>query len=304
MVTTCTVREVLGITPPVRVSRDTRKNTFEARIPFHFNVSVHTFVLVSLNYLILSPSATQSRKDVARQFRSAVKVKTRRLVPSKPTLALDEREDEGFIRVGKRLEIDPRAESPPPNYRTITGPKGALSESSDDGQSDAPSSFDEDTIDSYSAETARLSRVLSEDMSNVPAWLDLIAHSASTNPTSQGRASIWLTMLEKALASHPSNTSSVALRLRFLQAVRDARSAAEEDAAWERALMDIQSETLWIEYIGHRLAQNGPGDLEAAIGRVWREVGKSEFDPRRRYFAQLRVFWRTMTGLREAGQSS
>lgn len=158
-------------------------------------------------------------------------------------------------------------------------------------------------MDAYSAETARLARILSEDMSNIPAWLSVIAHSASTNPTPQGRAELWVTMLEKALSAHPSNRQSDTLRLRYLEAVRDAKTSAEEDAAWERALMDIQNENLWVEYISYRLAKDGPNDLEAAVSRVWRELSRSSFDPDRRFFAQLRVFWRAVVGLREAGES-
>lgn len=212
-------------------------------------------------------------------------------------------EEEGFIPVDKPQDlVAPFTKDP--DYRAITQLKDPDSDTSESETNDLDwiDSDDADTTDVYSAETARLARALSEDLSSVPAWLDVIAHSASTNPTSQGKAEIWVTMLEKALSAHPSNRQSDTLRLRYLDAVRDARSSTDEDAAWERALLDIQSENLWVEYVSYRLAKNGPNDIETAVTRVWRELERSNLEPERRFFAQLRVFWRAIVGLREAGE--
>lgn len=200
--------------------------------------------------------------------------------------------------------MDTQGYTDAPDYRAITQLKDTAS---DDSESDDENiveidSDDEDTMDAYTAETARLARILSQDLSNVSAWLDVITHSASTNPTPQGRAEIWLTMLEKALAAHPLNRQSDTLRLRYLEAVRDAKTSENEDAAWERALLDIQSENIWVEYISYRLAKYGPNELESAVTRVWTELSRSDLSPERRFFVQLRVFWRAVLGLQQAGE--
>jgi hypothetical protein len=212
-------------------------------------------------------------------------------------------EVDGFIPVGKPRNAALNT-ADPPDYRSLTLPRDADSGSSD-GQSEGISgidSDDEDTTDAYSAETARLARILQEDMSSVPAWLDVISHSASTNPTAQGRADIWLTMLERAISAHPRNRQSDALRLRYLEALRDTKSSEEEEAAWERALLEIQSENLWVEYISHRLEKHGPEYIENAVTRIWRELSGANFVADRKHRTQLRVFWRAVIGLKEAGQ--
>lgn len=211
-------------------------------------------------------------------------------------------EEDGFIPVEKPRNATSITNAP--DYRAVTQLNDLDSElsGSDEDELHWIDSEDEDTTDTYSSETARLAHILSEDMSSIPAWFNVIAHSASSNPTPQGRAEIWLTMLEKALSAHPSNRRSDTLRLRYLEAVRDAKSSSDEDSAWERALMDLQSENLWVEYISNRLAKHGPNDLETAVVRIWRELSKSNFDPERRHYAQLRIFWRAIVGLQEAGK--
>jgi hypothetical protein len=110
-------------------------------------------------------------------------------------------------------------------------------------------------------------------------------------------------MLEKAINAHPKNRSSDVLRLRFLEAVRDAKSPNEEDLAWDRALLEIKSSILWVEYIGYRLRKDGPEGIEKAVSRIWSEIERSPLDVSRKDRARLRVFWRAIVGLREAGES-
>lgn len=214
-------------------------------------------------------------------------------------------EVDGFIPVGKPRNTAPNT-ADPPEYRSLTLPKDTDTDSSDSdsGGIEDIDSDDEDTTDAYSAETARLARILQEDMSSVPAWLDVISHSASSNPTAQGRADIWLTMLDRAMSAHPRNRQSDILRLRYLEAMRDTKASEEEEAAWEQALLEIQSENLWVEYISHRLEKHGPESLENAVIRIWRELSGANFGTDRKHRTQLRVFWRAVTGLKEAGQFS
>ncbi|KAF8317313.1 hypothetical protein DL93DRAFT_552307 [Clavulina sp. PMI_390] len=108
-------------------------------------------------------------------------------------------------------------------------------------------------------------------------------------------------MLEKALAAHPANRTSPVLRLRYLEAVREAKGAKEEEAAWERALLEIKSEELWLQYITYRLTRGGVSALDAAVVRIMKEIASSQFEPRRAFFARLRVFWRTIVALKQAG---
>jgi NRDE-2, necessary for RNA interference len=138
----------------------------------------------------------------------------------------------------------------------------------------------------------------------VSSWLDVIAHSASTNPTPAGRADIWITMLEKAMLGHPANKTSEALRLRYLEAIRELRSGSEEETAWTKAFDEIKSENLWVEYIGFRLRKRGAEALESAISRVWKAVDTLGDNEQRKYHARLRIFWRAIVGLREAGACS
>lgn len=252
-------------------------------------------------------------------------MKTRRLIIPKQTTSINIDEEDGFIPLATlRIKDDDQ----PPSYRSITQSvrpsdihSSNESSSSDDGLNSAEE--DLDTTDVYTAETSRLSQILSSDLSDVPAWLDVISHTASLNPTPQGRAEIWVTMLEKAMASHPSNSQSVTLRLRYIEAIRDANGIgpgfqdAEKDAdgrmvrdreveAWESALTDIVSEDLWVEYVSYNLASKGVEEIEEAVGRVWKIIGRasgSDWNAQRRYYAYLRVFWRTIIGLKEAGKS-
>jgi len=214
-------------------------------------------------------------------------------------------EVDDFVPVG-RPRNTARSAADPPKYRSITLPKDTDSSGSDSDSEgiEGIGSNDEDTTDAYSAETARLGRILQEDMSSVSAWLNVIGHSASANPTAQGRADIWCTMLEKAISAHPKNRRSDVLRLRYLEAVRDTKSSEEEEAAWERALLEIKSENMWVEYVSHRLGEHGPGpeSIEKAVTRIWHEVSTADLGAGRRYRAQLRVFWRAITALKESGQ--
>ena len=212
-------------------------------------------------------------------------------------------EVDDFVPVGRPRNTAPSA-ADPPKYRSITLPKDTDSRGSDsdsDGM-EGIGSNDEDTTDAYSAETARLGRILQEDMSSVSAWLNVIGHSASANPTARGRADIWHTMLENAISAHPKNRRSDVLRLRYLEAMRDTKSSEEEDAAWERALLEIKSENMWVEYISYRLGKYGPESIEEAVTRIWHELSTAELDAGRKYRAQLRVFWRAITALKESGQ--
>lgn len=224
---------------------------------------------------------------------------TRRLLPSSNGVLKGE--DDGFIPVSKPRTLG--ASEKAPAYRSIEAAHDddGDSSSSDDDPMAWVDSDDEDTIDSHSAETARLARILDEDVRNIHSWVNVIKHSASTNPTPAGRADIWINMLQKAINAHPSNRLSDVLRLRYLDAVLDGRPPKELEAAWEKALVEVPSEDIWVEYVGFRLRKDGPQALDEVVARVYGIISKSDLTEESRYFARLRVFWRAATGLTEAG---
>jgi hypothetical protein len=211
-------------------------------------------------------------------------------------------EEEGFIPISKPVKpsSDPQAN---PDYRSINEPNDNSDGDSSNDEEDAlgwPDS-DDDAVDAHSAETARLARILAADTSNISSWLNVIAHSASTNPTPAGRADIWITMLEKAMLAHPANKTSDVLRLRYLEVIREARPGSEEEKAWTTALNEIKSENLWVEYIGFKLRRGGAESLDGAISKIWEEVDALGEDDSRKYRARLRIFWRAVVAQREAG---
>ena len=208
-------------------------------------------------------------------------------------------EEEGFIPISKPSP-DPETK---PAYRSITEPNDNSDRDSSTDEEDALSwlESDDDAVDAHSAETTRLARILATDTSNVSSWLNVIAHSASTNPTPAGRADIWITMLEKAMLAHPANKTSDKLRLRYLEVIREARPGSEEERAWALALSEITSENIWVEYIGFKLRRGGAESLEGAVSNIWEKMGALGDNEPRQHHARLRIFWRALIGLREAG---
>ncbi len=152
-------------------------------------------------------------------------------------------------------------------------------------------------------ETARLARIQAADTTNINSWFNVIAHSASTNPTQAGRGEIWVTMLEKAMNDHPKNKRSTALRLRYLGVIREAKGSEVEDLAWEKALNEIHDENLWLEYLNYRLRKFGLDSLVDTLHALRERVETIQHDERRKYHTRLRLFWRSIVVLREAGMS-
>ncbi|KAF8327904.1 NRDE-2, necessary for RNA interference-domain-containing protein [Cantharellus anzutake] len=262
-------RHVLGAPRNARLFRDSRSQKYELYIPH---------------------GVSASRAHTLRAFRLIAKTKARRLIPSSESLLPGEEDD--FIPVqGKSLAGPDQV-----------APSGASDDSSDGESLNLPES-DEDAPDARMTETARLERILAADKTNVNAWFNVIAHTASANPTPAGRADIWVTMLEKAIDSHPRNKHSTALRLRYLSIIRAAKGSEAEDVAWKEALDDIQDENLWLEYMNYRLQKSGIDSLAETLHMIRHRIRDTLTDERRKYYIQLRLFWRSVVALKEAGIS-
>ena len=103
--------------------------------------------------------------------------------------------------------------------------------------------------------------------------------------------------------NHPKNKLSTALRLRYLGVIREARGSAAEDMAWENALREIHDENLWLEYLNYRLGKFGLDSLVDTLHDLRKRVENIQLDERRKYHIQLRLFWRSIVALKEAGMS-
>ncbi|KDQ12936.1 hypothetical protein BOTBODRAFT_161151 [Botryobasidium botryosum FD-172 SS1] len=233
---------------------------------------------------------------------------TRRLITaSKSTTA--EYHEEGFIALSNRRRTnDPDA----PDYRSITQDKHPTSDSDtttdEDSEEDDDSEGSDDeqttTLTSFAQKSQDLSKAVKSSPTDIDSWLQLAHHSTSVSATSEARATVALSVFERAFAAHPDNKRSPTLRAYYLRmgaALWDAQQLARE---WKIALRESStgpSGGLWVDYLGFVLKSEGVRGIEKAMDQIWDALGK-ESDPSHEHDnLKLRVFWRACVGLREAG---
>lgn len=146
-----------------------------------------------------------------------------------------------------------------------------------------------------------LESILDKDPSSIDAWLSLLSHTLSTvSPNSKNadkvRSEISLSVLKRALSSHPQNSRSPILRLKYLQAGEQLWTLTQLNEEWEQVL-ENSPVNLWPEWLDWRIrvAQDGIDggirDAQRALAAL-RHADEAE---------KLRVFWRTATAIRDAG---
>jgi hypothetical protein len=211
-------------------------------------------------------------------------------------------EVDGFLRLPSR-----RGRQNDQPYREITLTKNESDSESSDASSDSSSDEDSDYmhLTSHQQTLKYLEHQLTSDLSSIPTWLSLLSQTLSTVPytsknATKARSEIALSILSRALSSHPQNSSSKVLRLKFLKAGEDVWHESKLRAEWEDALtvggMEIWME--WLEWRIRRAAKGIDGIVEDA-GRVLRSLGNGKDDE----IGKLRVFWRVAVVLKNAGMS-
>nr|VWO94247.1 Pre-mRNA-splicing factor CLF1 (crooked-neck-like protein 1) [Ganoderma boninense] len=190
-------------------------------------------------------------------------------------------------------------------YREIElGKQGLDSDESDLSEESASSGDESDTTPLTSSQSTlkSLEGRLSANPTDIPTWLSLLSHTISTVPitsknASRARADISLSVLSRAISTHPSNLRSRTLRLKYLKAGETVWEPGKLEEEWEDAIKvgDIEIWMAWFDWRVRRtpnLLETIAEDLE----RILRTSTVHEDE-----VGQLRIFWRAAIALRDAG---
>ncbi|KAI0307929.1 NRDE-2, necessary for RNA interference-domain-containing protein [Multifurca ochricompacta] len=179
-----------------------------------------------------------------------------------------------------------------------------------DSETDSPSvsagsdNLDDDDQDgtafpSYHEKMRSLEKQLSKDPSSASTWLSLLSHSLAQVPTASKnatkvRSEITLSILDRALQVLPKSPSSTRIRLLYLHAGEELWTDDTLRQEWEKALAagDIDVLLAWLDW----RIRNGSGGLNGTVEAITRvfAFAASESD-------RLRIFWRLVCALRQAG---
>jgi hypothetical protein len=233
--------------------------------------------------------------------------KTRRLLaqPARPLSALHpnkQQSDEGteFLRLSKpRKQV---AEA----YRTITREEDMSSDESNSSSPSDPESSDGEgdrlVLSSHQATLKSLEEILREDPSSISTWLSLLSHSTAvisldSKNAARTRAEIAVSILSRAIWAHPSNKTSVRLRLKHLKAGEEEWDAQRLNKEWESALK-LNSIEIWMGWLNWRIsdARGGIHGFVEDAKRALRTLHPQDETGR------LRVQWRVAVALRQAGK--
>jgi len=193
------------------------------------------------------------------------------------------------------------------SYRQITLAKNGSDSESSEASSDDSSNSDSDSmpLTSHQQTLKSIEQQITSDPSSVTAWLSLLSQSLSTVPhtsknATKARSEIALSILSRALSSHPQNSTSKVLRLKYLKAGEEVWHESKLRAEWEEGLngggIEIWME--WMEWRIRRAAKGIKGVVEDGE-RVLCSLGDGEDDE----IAKLRVLWRVAVALANAGLS-
>jgi hypothetical protein len=207
-------------------------------------------------------------------------------------------EGDGFIRVPSR-----RGRKTDQDYRSITKhPAGSDSDSAA-SDTDQPSTDDHDGsahTTSYQETMKSLDQKLTADPSSIPTWLSLLSHSLSTIPLTSknaihARSEIVVSIMSRAIAAHPNNSSSNALRLQHLMAGEEIWHESKLRAEWEGALK-IGGAEIWMEWLEWRMRSKNRGvyGMVEDAHRILQSLGTDEL-------GKVRVLWRIAVAFRNAG---
>jgi hypothetical protein len=210
-------------------------------------------------------------------------------------------EIDGFLRLPSRRGR-PKDQ---PSYREITLAKNdsdsESSEASSDGGSDENS--DSRPLTSHQQTLKSLERQITSDPSSIMAWLSLLSQTLSTVPYTsknavKARSEISLSILSRALSSHPSNNSNRELRLKYLKAGEEVWHESKLRAEWEDALK-VGGIEIWMEWMEWRIRRGikGINGIVEDAERILQSLGDDENDE----IGKLRVIWRVAVTLQNAG---
>ena len=214
-------------------------------------------------------------------------------------------EADGFIRVRSRKGKEKEQE-----YRSISIGLNEKEDSDISSQSEGESSGDDSDTSPLSAreESIRsLEKLLTEDPTSESNWLLLLQHTVGSAVPSKkneekARAEISVSILERALSAHPSNSRSLLLRLKYLRVGESIWDTTRMRKEWDKALRDVGSVDLVVEWLDWAMRTSSTLDsvIEDAI-RATRLVDSSGADEDGDR-ARLRVLWRIATFFRQAGE--
>jgi NRDE-2, necessary for RNA interference len=209
-------------------------------------------------------------------------------------------EIDGFLRLPSR-----RGRQNKQSYREITLAKNESDSESSDACCDESSDSDSDSVSltSHQQTLKSLEQQITSDPSSVTAWLSLLSQSLSAVPhtsknATKARSEIALSILSRALSSHPQNGTSIVLRLKHLKAGEEVWHESKLRAEWEECLTGGGIE-IWMEWMEWRIrrATRGINGVMEDGERVLRSLGDGEDDE----IGKLRVFWRVAVALKDAG---
>ncbi|PIL31641.1 hypothetical protein GSI_06343 [Ganoderma sinense ZZ0214-1] len=209
-------------------------------------------------------------------------------------------EVDGFIRVRTtKPSKDNQA------YREIELAKQSLDSDESNLSEESASSGDEsDTtpLTSLQSTLKSLEGRLSANPTDVPTWLSLLSHTLSTMPitsknASRARADISLSVLSRAISTHPSNLRSRTLRLKYLKAGETVWEPGKLREEWEDAVK-VDDIEIWMAWFDWRVRKT-PNLLETITEDMERVLRTSTVHEDE--VGQLRIFWRAAVALRDAG---
>lgn len=206
----------------------------------------------------------------------------------------------GFLRLpsrGHRTEEDFRAIS-----QTGVDSDSESSEGENDGSDDDDGQL---TLPSDQLAIKNLEQKITQEPSSVDMWLSLVARSLSTVPPTSKNAStvrsdIAITILNRALAAHPSNRTSRHLRLKYLRVGEQAWYESKLKVEWEEALK-LGGIEIWMEWLEWRIRKSAES-IESVVtdaSRALQALGNSEDSE----VDKLRVVWRVAVAFQETGPS-
>jgi hypothetical protein len=217
-------------------------------------------------------------------------------------------EIDGFIKIPSRRDKS----KPEDTYRSIIEARDG--DSSDPGSNSSGASSDEDSDDqgdkhpetSQQAQIKALEQQLALDKGSVSTWLSLLEVTLSSIPitsknATRARSDISVSLLERALGSHPAIKVSPMLRIKYLKAGEEIWNEKQLGEKWEEAL-GLGDVALWMEWFEWRIRTSKDG-LDGIVEDVTRLLSSPPFqgDSPKAELARLRAFWRTATVARNAG---
>ena len=146
----------------------------------------------------------------------------------------------------------------------------------------------------------KLEEKLRGDPSYVRSWLGLLSHSISAVPldtrnSAKARAEIAESILSRAVSAHPSNKTSIALRLKHLRAGEEVWDEQKLEHEWDDALT-LQSTEVWMAWLNWKLSRSRGG-----LDGIMEDVAHALEHLRHTEIGSLRVQWRAAVILQQAG---